>query len=133
MKLTVKQQRFADYYIETGNAAESAIRAGYSKKTARSIGQENLTKPYIKDYIIRRNKELEDARIADMKEVKQFWTATMRSQMVEPKDRLKASEMLARTNGAFIDRVDHAGSVEVKNNPFNDLTTEELKKLIDDE
>ena len=50
-KLTPKQKAFADYYIETGNATEAAIRAGYSKKTARVIGQENLTKPAIKQYI----------------------------------------------------------------------------------
>ncbi len=44
MKLTPKQKAFADYYIQTGNATEAAIKAGYSKKTARFIGNENLTK-----------------------------------------------------------------------------------------
>ena len=52
MKLTPKQKAFAEYYIETGNATESAIRAGYSKKTARVIGQENLLKPTLKSHII---------------------------------------------------------------------------------
>ncbi len=33
-KLTVKQKKFVDFYVETGNATESAIRAGYSKRTA---------------------------------------------------------------------------------------------------
>ena len=51
-KLTVKQKKFADEYIKTGNATQSAITAGYSKKTARAIGQENLTKLDIKQYII---------------------------------------------------------------------------------
>jgi phage terminase small subunit len=46
VKLTEKQKRFCDYYIETGNATEAAIRAGYSNKTARFIGAENLTKPF---------------------------------------------------------------------------------------
>lgn len=50
-KLTPKQQAFADYYIETGNATQSAIKAGYSEKTARFIGAENLTKPNILKYI----------------------------------------------------------------------------------
>ena len=48
MKLTEKQQRFVDYFIETGNAAEAARKAGYSEKTAPWIGQENLQKPTIK-------------------------------------------------------------------------------------
>ena len=49
--LTVKQKRFADAYIELGNGTEAAIKAGYSVKTAKEIGSENLTKPNIKRYI----------------------------------------------------------------------------------
>ena len=126
--LTPKQEKFVDYYIETGNATEAAIRAGYSQKTARSVGAENLTKPYIKEYIEKRNKELEDTRIADMKEVKQFWTTILRDGFVEPKDRLKASEYLAKTNGAFLDKIEHSGGV---NNQIDlsGLTAEELRKL----
>ncbi|MBQ8693559.1 MAG: terminase small subunit, partial [Synergistaceae bacterium] len=45
MALTAKQRAFVEFY--TGNATEAAIKAGYSKDTARSIGQENLTKPDI--------------------------------------------------------------------------------------
>lgn len=41
-KLTPKQQAFADYYIETGNATQSALKAGYSENTARVIGQDPL-------------------------------------------------------------------------------------------
>ena len=58
MKLTEKQKRFIDYYIETGNASEAARRAGYSEKTAGWIGQENLQKPTIKAAIDARLKEL---------------------------------------------------------------------------
>ena len=43
MKLTEKQKRFCDEYIKLGNAKEAAINAGYSKKTAKSMGAENLT------------------------------------------------------------------------------------------
>ena len=42
-KLTLMQQKFADEYIVSGNAADAARKAGYSVKTARSVGQENLT------------------------------------------------------------------------------------------
>nr|DAI28870.1 MAG TPA: terminase small subunit [Caudoviricetes sp.] len=51
MKLTEKQQRFVDFYIETGNASEAARKAGYSEKTCRVTGQENLQKPAIKSAI----------------------------------------------------------------------------------
>lgn len=51
MALTAKQQKFAEEYIVDLNATQAAIRAGYSEKTAKSIGQENLTKPDLQEYI----------------------------------------------------------------------------------
>lgn len=78
MKLTAKQQKFADYYIELGNAAEAARKAGYSKRTARSIGQENLTKPDVKEYISKRLDELANERVADQREVLEFLTRLVR-------------------------------------------------------
>ena len=81
MKLTEKQRRFVDYYVETGNASEAARRAGYSKKTAGWIGQENLQKPTIKAAVDARLKELEDKRIATADEVMQFLTSTLRGEV----------------------------------------------------
>jgi len=46
-ELTDKQQRFVDEYLVDFNATQAAIRSGYSEKTARAIGAENLTKPDI--------------------------------------------------------------------------------------
>lgn len=83
MKLTEKQRRFVDYYVETGNASEAARRAGYSKKTAGWIGQENLQKPAIKAAIDARLRELEDKRIAKADEVMQFLTSTLRGEVKE--------------------------------------------------
>jgi len=82
-RLTPKQQKFADYYIETGNATEAAIKAGYSKKTAKQIGQENLTKPYLKEYIDKRMKELADKRIMGMQEALELLTSIARGEMTE--------------------------------------------------
>lgn len=45
--LTDKQQRLVDEYLIDLNATQAAIRAGYSEKTAKEIGSENLTKPNI--------------------------------------------------------------------------------------
>lgn len=57
-KLTDKQKTFCEEYLIDLNATQAAIRAGYSEKTAYSIGNENLIKPEIQNYI----KELMDAR-----------------------------------------------------------------------
>ena len=50
-KLKGKQQRFCEEYLLDLNATQAAIRAGYSEKTARVIGGENLLKPAIAEVI----------------------------------------------------------------------------------
>jgi phage terminase small subunit len=50
-ELNDKQRRFCEEYLIDLNATQAAIRAGYSQKTAYSIGDENLRKPEIKDLI----------------------------------------------------------------------------------
>jgi len=57
--MTVKQQAFCENYIANGftNATKAALDAGYSKKTAHSIGCENLSKPEVKEYIKRNVKK----------------------------------------------------------------------------
>lgn len=83
MKLTEKQRRFVDYYVETGNASEAARRAGYAEKAAYRTGSENLRKPQVKAAIDARLKELEDKRIAKADEVLQFLTSTLRGEVKE--------------------------------------------------
>ncbi len=111
--LTEKQKAFCDYYIQTLNATESAIKAGYSEKTAKVIGCENLTKPNIQKYLEERNKKIESERIADMTEIKEFWSEVVRGKRNKMNDRLKASEYIAKTNGAFLDKVEHSGDIEI--------------------
>lgn len=129
MKLTPKQKAFAEYYIETGNATEAAIKAGYSKKTARVIGQENLLKPALKSYIDEKMKELEDQRIAKADEVLKYLTRVIRGEETEQvvvtenigdfmsearvinkelsaKDKIKAAELLGKRYRLFVDKVD---------------------------
>lgn len=82
-KLTAKQQKFANSYIESGNATKAAIDAGYSKKTAAVIGNENLIKPYIKSYINERMKEIESNKIMDATEALQLLTNIARGKEKE--------------------------------------------------
>lgn len=82
-KMTAKQMRFCDEYLIDLNATQAAIRAGYSEKTARVIGQENLTKPAIKEYIEKRMAEKEEALIAKQDEVMKYLTSVMRREEKE--------------------------------------------------
>lgn len=132
--MTEKQKRFCDFYIETGNAKEAAIRAGYSEKTAKQIGQENLTKPDLRAYIDERLAELKNERTADAQEVLEYLTAVMRGEYKEAtligvgegaqavvdidvgaKDRLKAAELLGKRHALFTDKVDlQTGDIVIK-------------------
>jgi phage terminase small subunit len=75
------QKAFADYYIETANATESAKRAGYSEKTAYSQGQRLLKNVEISAYISERMTEQGEKRVADANEVIEFYTAVMRGEV----------------------------------------------------
>ena len=108
MALNERQKAFADYYIQTGNATEAAIKAGYSEKTARSIGSENLTKPDVSAYIRERLDEQSKRRVADASEVIEFYTAVMRGEVKDQfgldaslSDRLKAGDALMKRYNAI--------------------------------
>ena len=83
MKLTEKQRRFVDYFIETGNKTEAARKAGYSSKRAAEIGAENYRKPHIKAAIDERLAKMDVKRIAGAEEVMQFFTSVMRGEIKE--------------------------------------------------
>lgn len=68
---TPKQKAFADEFLKCGNQTEAAKRAGYSEKTARQAGAENMKKPVVLEYIQKRQKQIDDARIAD---VHRWWS-----------------------------------------------------------
>lgn len=109
-KITEKQKKFCDEYIKTGNAELAAKIAGYSARGNTTKLLQNTT---IVKYIKERNKQLDKPTIADMAEVKEFWTNTLRDKELKPMDRLKASEMIAKTNGAFIDKLEVTGNTSV--------------------
>lgn len=131
MALTPKQRRFADEYIANGcNATAAAKAAGYSKKTAYSIGNENLSKPEIQEYIRERVAAIEAAKVAQGDEILQFLTSVMRgeeqetvilkngfkfveTQMVSQKNQIKAAELLAKCHGLMVQGVRHEGDLSV--------------------
>lgn len=111
--LSAKQQAWIDYYKQGSTATESARLAGYKAKSDnafQSIGSENLRK--LADYIADRDTVLASPRIADMKEINEFWTSMMRDTRVEAKDRIKASELRAKAAGAFVDRMQLSGRLD---------------------
>lgn len=136
LRLTIKQKRFADEYIISGNATEAAIKAGYSKKTATEVGYENLTKPHIKKYINAHLADLESSKIATQEEVLQYLTSVVRGESLSEeivvegvgdgrseartmdkrpseKDRIKAAELLGKRYGAWTEKIDMMADLNV--------------------
>lgn len=130
--MNARQKRFCDEYLIDCNATQAAIRAGYSPKTAKSIGQENLTKPDLKAYIDEQLERLHNEKTADAQEVLEYLTAVMRGQHkeqtlqlvgdgvqtitdidVSAKERLKAAELIGKRYGMFKDNLDVGGSIPV--------------------
>lgn len=135
MALTPKQLAFADYYIECGNATEAAKRAGYSEKTARNIGHENLTKPDISAYIAECMAEAAKKRVADANEVIEFFTAVMRGEVKDQfgldasvSDRLKAGDSLMKRYSVGGGK---QAPVRKEDDPLTKALKEEAKRLDD--
>lgn len=136
VKLTLKQKKFADEYIISGNATESAIKAGYSSKYANTNASKLLQNTTIKSYIDERLKEIESDKIADQQEVLKYLSAVMRGEMTEQtlksvgesgqvitdidvgaKDRIKAAELLGKRYRLWTDKseVEVTGAVVFTN------------------
>jgi phage terminase small subunit len=121
-KLTEKQRRFVEAYMgqAAGNATEAARLAGYKGNdiTLGAVGAENLKKPQIIEALKER---VDDCPlIMSRKELQEFWTRVAKGEELDGKDlpvmrdRLKASEMLGKSQAVFVDKVEHSGTVESK-------------------
>lgn len=128
--MTPKQKKFCDEYIKSGNAKQSAIKAGYSPKTAYSIGNENLNKPELKAYIDERLKELSNHKILSAAEVLEYLSRVVAG---------KETEYVATSKGVFPDvpvsakdRISAAKEL-LKRYPTTDpMEKQKLKKLTAD-
>ncbi|MFM1582026.1 terminase small subunit [Helcococcus bovis] len=126
--LTIKQKQFADDYIITGSAIQSAINVGYSKTYARNSAYKLLENLLIKEYVENRMQELEDKAIIKQDEILRLLTAIARREEIDyevTKDgqvvkipirvshQLKALELLGKRYGMWTDKVDINMSTDV--------------------
>ena len=101
-----RQRRFCESYAKNPNATAAAIEAGYSKRTAYSIGQRLLKNVEVSKYLEELQEAVRASRIADVQEICCFWSDIMRDDTQRLEARLKASEMLAKAAGGFVQRVE---------------------------
>ena len=126
-KLNARQQKFVDEFCKSGNAMQSAKKAGYAENTAASCACRLLDNPNIHAAISTRMEEAKTKNVADTREILEYLTSVMRGQhedevvmnigkgngitaaekvaaKVGAKERLKAAEMLAKVNGLFLNK-----------------------------
>lgn len=108
-KLTAKEQRFVDAYDGVGSDAARA--AGYTgtDEAIRTTACRMLKKPHIAAAIQSREKTRATKTIATREQRQEFWTETMNDVAAELRDRLKASELLGKSEGDFIERHEMSG------------------------
>ena len=117
IKLKPKELIFAEEWLKTTNATQSAIKAGYSERTAYSAGSRLVKKVDVKQYIDERLAEMKENSIADTDEVMQFLSSTMRGDIpdqfgLDPalNDRLKAAELIGKRYKLFTDKQEISGT-----------------------
>ena len=111
--LTLKQRKFVEAY--TDNATAAALAAGYSPKTAYSQGQRLLKKVEIITAIKKRETKALKPLIATREERQKFWTQMMVNPDAKDMDKLRASELLGKSEGDFLERreVTVSGHIDV--------------------
>ena len=144
-KLTMKQKRFADEYLISGNAKQAAIKAGYSRKSSYSIGEENLRKPELLSYIEERLQYIESESIAKQEEILKYLTSVMRGEQkeailigmgdgvqeityieVSAKERIRAAELLGKRYRLWVEKQEINTTVHV--NPILENILEQLQE-----
>lgn len=130
--MTTKQKRFCQEYLIDLNATQAAIRAGYSEKSAYSVGQRMLKNVEVKKYIVEQVERLKNEKISSAQEVLEYLTSVMRGEQKEQvplmyydkqileeksasiKDRLKAAELLGKRYALFTEKLEVEGTTAVQ-------------------
>ena len=118
--LTKKERIFADEYIKTANATQSAIKAGYAENSASVTGSKMLRKPKVRQYIDAVMNERSKNTIATADEVLEYLTRVMFGEEkdafgldVSVADRTKAAELLGKRHMLFTDKVKLDAEIEI--------------------
>ena len=127
MKLNSRQKSFCEYYVASGNATESAIKAGYSEKYTNKNVSKIRQNTAVQEYIKELQEKAKTNRIMTAVERREFLTEVIKNGNEKVQDRLKALDILNKMDGEYIEKMQLSG--QVNTNPLSGLTTEELRAL----
>ncbi len=112
--VTERQKKFAEYYAQCGNAAQSAIQAGYSEKYAGQNADKLLKNTNIADYIRELTEAAQTARIMTARERQALLSDMANNGKNSPADRIRAIDTLNKMTGEYTQKVSIDGDVGVK-------------------
>lgn len=127
LKLNARQKAFCEFYVASGNATESAIKAGYKEKYAGVNVDKLLKNTNIQACIKELQEKAKTSRIMTAIERREFLTELIKNGNEKAADRLKALDILNKMDGEYMEKIQMTG--EIKTNPFKELTVEELKRI----
>lgn len=112
-KLSNKRQRFVREYLVDFNATAAAIRAGYSKRTARMAGSRLMTNDDVSASVAAAQQKVAEKLDVTVEEVLKFWADTMRDKAVHLDTRIAASDKLGKALAMYSSKVHVTGSLSL--------------------
>ena len=104
-KLNTRQKKFAEYYAQSGNTVQSAIKAGYSEKYANALAYKLLENIGVSEYIKELSDKLKDERIMTAKDRQVLLSDIAQDELNEPVDRIRAVDTLNKMTGEYVTKV----------------------------
>ena len=120
-ELTARQKKFAEYYVQSGNTVQSAIKAGYSEAYANSRAYEMLENVGVSEYIKSLSDRLTEERIIDAKDRQVILSEIATDKKQVPSDRIRAIDTLNKMTGEYLNKVEVSGTLATETSKLDEL------------
>lgn len=127
--LNARQKKFAEYYAQSGNAEQAAVKAGYSEKYARGNAHKLVANSGIAEYIRELTEKAKDERILTAKDRQVMLSDIAKDGENEAADRIRAIDTLNKMTGEYLSRVEVNGSLTAQTKKLDEL----VKQMRSDE
>lgn len=104
-KINARQRKFAEYYAQSGNTVQSAIKAGYSESYAKSRAHEMLENVGVAEYIKKLSEQAQNDRIMTAKERQALLSGIAKDNKNLPADRIRAVDTLNKMTGEYTTKI----------------------------
>lgn len=118
--MNARQKKFAEYYAQSGNAADSAIKAGYSAKFVNTNATKLLQNTTISEYIRELTEKAKDERIMTARD-RQVLLSDIARSGAEDADRIRAVDTLNKMTGEYLSRVELTGGLKTELSKLDSL------------